>query len=148
VAPADVGGFGETVSMATFDHLGITVEHVPSASAQFHPVFEALGYTRAHNADDHAYWVLDGEPEILLYTAREQGTGPHVHGRVGWQHLAFAVDSRDEVDRIHAIAVNAGWSEVRAPKDYPRFSDRYYASFMEDANGIRLEIMHNPPRDA
>lgn len=130
--------------MATFDHLGITVESVPAASAQFHPVFEALGYVRAHDADDHAYWRKPGEPEILLYPAREAGTGPHEHGRVGWQHLAYAVDSRAEVDRLHDIAVAAGWTEVRAPKEYPRFTERYYAAFVEDANGIRLEFLHNP----
>lgn len=130
--------------MATFDHLGITVESVPAASAQFHPVFEALGYVRAHDAEDHAYWRKPGEPEILLYPAREAGTGPHEHGRVGWQHLAYAVDSRAEVDRLHDIAVAAGWTEVRAPKEYPRFTERYYAAFVEDANGIRLEFLHNP----
>jgi len=130
--------------MATLDHLGITVESVPAASAQFHPVFEALGYVRAHDADDHAYWRKPGEPEILLYPARKADTGPHEHGRVGWQHLAYAVDSRDEVDRLHAIAVAAGWAEVRAPKEYPRFTERYYAAFVEDANGIRIEFLHNP----
>lgn len=130
--------------MATLDHLGITVESVPAASAQFHPVFEALGYVRAHDAKDHAYWRKPGEPEILLYPAREADTGPHEHGRVGWQHLAYAVDSRDEVDRLHAIAVAAGWAEVRAPKEYPRFTERYYAAFVEDANGIRIEFLHNP----
>lgn len=130
--------------MATFDHLGITVDSVPAASAQFHPVFEALGYVRAHDADDHAYWRKPGEPEILLYPAREAGTGPHEHGRVGWQHLAFAVESREEVDRLHDIAVAAGWTEVRAPKEYPRFTERYYAAFVEDANGIRIEFLHNP----
>ena len=46
------------------------------------------------------------------------------------------------------IAVGAGWTPVRDPKTYPRFTDRYYASFVEDANGIRIEFMHNPPRDA
>lgn len=131
--------------MATFDHLGITVDDVPRASAQFNPVFEALGYVRAYDAEDHAYWRRDDEPEILLYPAREHG--PHVHGRVGWQHLAFAVDSREEVDRLHAIALGAGWTEVRAPKEYPRFTERYYACFVEDDNGIRLEIMHNPPHE-
>lgn len=130
--------------MATFDHLGITVDSVPAASAQFHPVFEALGYVRAHDAEDHAYWRKPGEPEILLYPAREAGTGPHEHGRVGWQHLAYAVDSRAEVDRLHDIAVAAGWTQVRAPKEYPRFTERYYAAFVEDANGIRLEFLHNP----
>jgi catechol 2,3-dioxygenase-like lactoylglutathione lyase family enzyme len=130
--------------MATFDHLGISVDDVPAASAQFNPVFEALGYTRAYDAEEHAYWRRTDEPEILLYKSREPGQ--HVHGRVGWQHLAFAVDSREEVERIHAIALAAGWTEVRAPKEYPRFAERYYACFVEDDNGIRLEIMHNPPR--
>ncbi len=130
--------------MAPLDHLGITVESVPAASAQFHPVFEALGYVRAHDAEDHAYWRKPGEPEILLYPAREEGTGPHEHGRVGWQHLAYAVDSRAEVDRLHDIAIAAGWTAVRSPKEYPRFTERYYAAFVEDANGIRLEFLHNP----
>ena len=134
--------------MASLDHLGISVDHVPSASAQFDPVLRALGYSRAHDAPDHAYWRQDGQPEILLYPARENAEGPHEHGFVGWQHLAFAVDSRAEVDRVHAVAIEAGWSAVRAPKEYPRFTARYYASFIEDDNGIRLEIMHNPPRDA
>lgn len=128
--------------MATFDHIGISVESVPAASAQFNPVFEALGYVRAHDAEDHAYWRKRDEPEVLLYPAREEGL--HRHGRVGWQHLAYAVDSREEVERLHGIALAAGWSEVREPKEYPRFTERYYAAFVEDANGIRLEFMHNP----
>ena len=37
---------------------------------------------------------------------------------------------------------------MRDPKEYPRFTNRYYASFVEDDNGIRIEFMHNPPRDA
>ena len=65
---------------------------------------------------------------------------------MGWQHLAFAVESTEEVDRLHDIAMEAGWSAVREPKPYPRFNDRYYASFVEDENGIRLEFMFNPPR--
>ena len=41
----------------------------------------------------------------------------------------------------------AGWTAVREPMLYPRFNDRYYASFVEDDNGIRFEFMYNPPRD-
>jgi hypothetical protein len=37
---------------------------------------------------------------------------------------------------------------VRDPKLYPRFNERYYASFVEDANGLRIEFAYNPPRDA
>ena len=45
-----------------------------------------------------------------------------------------------------AIALDAGWTAVSGPKLFPRFNERYYASFVEDDNGIRLEFMHNPPR--
>lgn len=49
---------------------------------------------------------------------------PHRHGEVGWQHLAFSVASRADVDRMHAIALDTGWAAVRDPKRYPRYNDR------------------------
>lgn len=131
--------------MPLLDHLGITVDDLPRAVAQFDPVLTALGMERT-DGDTGVAWYVDGETELILFPAREEGTGPHRHGTVGWQHLAFALESRDEVDRLHAIAVAAGWNPVRAPKTYPRFSERYYASFVEDANGIRIEFMFNPPK--
>ncbi|WP_460775131.1 VOC family protein [Microbacterium sp. GXF7504] len=133
--------------MPVFDHLGITVDDVARADAQFGPIMSALGFIR-NEYNDTVSWDRDGETELILYPPRELDPATHVHGRVGWQHLAFAVDSRDEVDRFHRLALDAGWTAVRDPKEYPRFSDRYYASFVEDACGIRLEFMHNPPRPA
>jgi catechol 2,3-dioxygenase-like lactoylglutathione lyase family enzyme len=132
--------------MAVFDHLGITVDDLGRGIARYDPIMQALGFERT-DAEASVSWWTEGEVELILFPAREPGTGPHRHGRVGWQHLAFAVDSRDEVDRLHAIAMDAGWTAVRDPKLYPRFNDRYYASFVEDADGIRLEFMHNPPRE-
>ncbi|WP_407358568.1 VOC family protein [Microbacterium sp. LTA6] len=134
--------------MALLDHLGITVDDIDRGREQFHPVLEALGYVYGVEAEHGISWNRGDDTEIIIFAPREEGTGPHVHGRVGWQHLAFAVDSRDEVDRLHRIATDAGWAVVREPKLYPRFNDRYYASFVEDDNGIRLEFMHNPPREA
>jgi catechol 2,3-dioxygenase-like lactoylglutathione lyase family enzyme len=129
--------------MTVFDHLGITIDDLPRAIAQFDPVMQALGFAR-QDADASVAWQREKEPELILFPAREPGTGPHRHGHVGWQHLAFDIDSPEEVDRLHAIALAAGWSAVREPKPYPRFNDRYYASFVEDENGIRLEFMYNP----
>lgn len=138
-------GIRQTGGMAVFDHLGITIDDLPRSIAQFDPVLQALGFAR-EDGDDSVAWYREGEPELILFPAREADSGPHRHGEVGWQHLAFAVDSRAEVDRLHALALDAGWTAVRDPKLYPRFNDRYYASFVEDDNGIRLEFMHNPPK--
>jgi catechol 2,3-dioxygenase-like lactoylglutathione lyase family enzyme len=130
--------------MALFDHLGITVDDLPRSITQYDPVLQALGLER-FDGDGSVSWYREGEVEFILHAAREPGTGPHLHGRVGWQHLAFALDAPSDVDRLHDIAVDAGWSVVREPKPYPRFSNRYYASFVEDADGIRIEFMYNPP---
>ncbi|WP_347978225.1 VOC family protein [Microbacterium sp. ProA8] len=132
--------------MPLLDHLGITVDDLPRAVAQFDPVLTVLGMERT-DADTGSSWYIEDETELILFPAREAGTGPHRHGTVGWQHLAFSVDSREEVDRLHAIAIAAGWVAVREPKLYPRFNDRYYASFVEDDNGIRIEFMYNPPKE-
>jgi len=127
--------------VAIVDHLGITVEDVARGIVQFDPILTSLGFVR-QGAEGSGSWWVEGEPEIILMPPRSPGTGPHVHGRVGWQHLALAVDSREEVDRLHALALELGWSEVRGPKEYPRFSRNYYAAFVEDDNGIRLEFMN------
>ncbi|KRC59293.1 hypothetical protein ASE14_16200 [Agromyces sp. Root81] len=131
--------------MSLFDHLGISVDDLPRSIEQFDPVMQALGCTR-QDADNGVSWYK-GEEELILFPAREAGSGPHRHGRVGFQHLAFPVDSRAEVDRLHDIAIGAGWTAVREPKPYPRFNERYYAAFVEEDNGIRLEFMHNPPKE-
>lgn len=127
--------------MPLFDHIGVSVKDVPRAVVQFDPILTALGLQRSDGGNGASWWA-EGETEFIVLPTREPGE--HRHGRAGWQHLAFAVDSRDEVDGLHRIAVDAGWTVVREPKLYPRFSDRYYASFVEDDNGIRLEFMHNP----
>ena len=133
--------------MPLLDHLGISVGDLDRAIAQFDPVMSGLGLTR-HDIDGSVSWHREGESEFILYPARDADAGPHVHGRIGWQHLAFEVGSRAEVDRLHEVALEAGWTPVRDPREYPRFTDRYYASFLESDDGIRIEFMHNPPKDA
>ncbi|MDQ0613910.1 catechol 2,3-dioxygenase-like lactoylglutathione lyase family enzyme [Microbacterium sp. W4I4] len=135
--------------MALLDHLGISVLDIEHARRQFHPVLTALGYSLGVEAPNGISWDNGSETEIIIFGIRDDAeAAPHRHGEVGWQHLAFAVGSREEVDRVHGIAVEAGWTIVREPKIYTRFNDRYYASFVEDESGIRIEFMHNPPRDA
>jgi len=134
--------------MPLFDHLGLTVDDLERAFAQWNPVLTALGCTPEDGElEGGIAWWREGDTELILYRAPEPDGEPHRYGRIGWQHLAFAVDSRAAVERLHAIAVDAGWTTVRHPKVFTRFSDRYYAAFVEDDNGIRIEFVHNPPRE-
>ena len=134
--------------MALVDHLGITVADLARGRAQFHPVLTALGYEFGTEDEGGISWHHGDDTEIIIFAPLVESAAPHEHGRVGWQHLAFSVDSPGEVDRLHTVAVEAGWTVVRAPKLFPRFSERYYAAFVEEDNGIRFEFMYNPPRES
>ena len=58
----------------------------------------------------------------------------------GLHHLAFAVESRDEVDVVHAAAAAAGGEILHAPRLWPQYHPEYYATFFQDPDGFRLEV--------
>lgn len=58
----------------------------------------------------------------------------------GLHHFAFAVENRDEVDGVHARAVDAGGEILHAPKLWPQYHPEYYATFFLDPDGFRLEV--------
>lgn len=62
----------------------------------------------------------------------------------GIHHLAWSVDSRAEVDRVHTLLRDAGVRILDAPTLYPEYSADYYAVFFEDPDGIKLEVLNAP----
>lgn len=66
--------------------------------------------------------------------------GDELH-RPNATRLAFSAASRDDVDRIAAIAVGAGARSYEAPALCDEIAENYYASFFEDPDGNRLEVV-------
>jgi glyoxylase I family protein len=58
----------------------------------------------------------------------------------GLHHLAFAVESREDVDQAHSAAVAAGAEILHAPRLWPEYHARYYAAFFLDPDGFRIEV--------
>jgi catechol 2,3-dioxygenase-like lactoylglutathione lyase family enzyme len=58
----------------------------------------------------------------------------------GLHHLAFAVESREEVDGLHNRAAAAGAEILHAPRLWPQYHPEYYATFFLDPDGFRLEV--------
>ena len=58
----------------------------------------------------------------------------------GLHHLAFAVESRAEVDGVHGRATSAGAEILHPPKVWPQYHPEYYATFFLDPDGFRLEV--------
>jgi catechol 2,3-dioxygenase-like lactoylglutathione lyase family enzyme len=58
----------------------------------------------------------------------------------GLHHLAFAVESREEVDGVHDRASAGGARILHPPKLWPQYHPEYYATFFLDPDGFRLEV--------
>ena len=58
----------------------------------------------------------------------------------GLHHLAFALESREEVDAVHVAAAAAGGEILHAPRLWPQYHPEYYATFFLDPDGFRLEV--------
>lgn len=54
--------------------------------------------------------------------------------------MALAVETRADVDAAHAAAVEAGAEVLHALKLWPQYHAEYYATFLLDPDGFRLEV--------
>ena len=91
------------------------------------------------------YYVAGGGVAVGIREALVRGE--YDRYRVGVHHVAFEVASRDVVDERHRWVVEQPVSIESAPKEY-EYAPGYYAFFFYDPDGIKLEIVHVPDRDA
>jgi catechol 2,3-dioxygenase-like lactoylglutathione lyase family enzyme len=59
-------------------------------------------------------------------------------------HICLRANSTSEVDAFHAAALNAGGSDDGAPGLRPHDRVRYYAAFIRDPDGNRIEAVTFP----
>ena len=58
----------------------------------------------------------------------------------GLHHLAFAVETQDDVHAAHANAIRAGAEVLHPPTAFPEYHPAYFATFFLDPDGFRVEV--------
>jgi catechol 2,3-dioxygenase-like lactoylglutathione lyase family enzyme len=118
-------------------HISFPVSDLTAAKAMYGAALAALGYRLVADAPGFAgYGLIEGEDRFALRAqtgARAAGPG---------FHLAFAAPSRRAVDGFHAAALAHGARDNGAPGLRPQYGPGYYAAFVIDADGHRLEAVH------
>jgi catechol 2,3-dioxygenase-like lactoylglutathione lyase family enzyme len=141
-------------------HIDISIGR-PERSIPFYAAFfEALGYRRwnvpmpewQEPGATRATWGIayagGARFEIEVRPARP-GSRDRRYDRYepGPHHLAFHAESRDVVDRVHRAMVAVGANVLDPPADYggqPGYGEDYYAVFVEDPDGVKLEVAWIP----
>ncbi|MGW6836301.1 VOC family protein [Streptomyces sp. NPDC054949] len=129
--------------MTTLHHLSLTTSQMHESRSFYNAVLAPLGYEPGMATERLSTWH-GPSPEILLFETEGRDSAPHTHGRPGWHHAAFSVESRDVVAAVHKAVLAGAWHVVHEPQEYPEYSDGYFAVFVEDPDGIRIEVAHIP----
>ena len=63
----------------------------------------------------------------------------------GLNHIAFKVGSKQEVDNFSNNFLSDKKQIIlyNSPKEYPEYTEDYYAVFFEDPDRIKLEVMYH-----
>jgi catechol 2,3-dioxygenase-like lactoylglutathione lyase family enzyme len=96
----------------------------------------AMGHTHLNADDESVGYHRPGESgaEPFIWLVQDGSHHP------GLTRVAFAAQSRAEVDRLAEIARAAGARAFEAPQLVTEYGPYYYATFFEDAEGNKLEI--------
>ena len=135
-------------------HIDLTVREPAASFALYDAVLTALGYRLVRQGEEACGWELVsplGDHSLDIRRARGENAGrPHDRYAPGLHHLAFAVESRAAVDRMHAVLLEAGAAILDGPAEYPEYNRGrgYYAVFFADPDGLKLECVFTPPRHA
>lgn len=136
--------------MDAVDHLDLAVTDLERSLTFYRELLLPLGYSRMSE-------IAGERGERVVYLGRVGGMGslslraaqsdahatPYDRYAVGIHHIAFAAGSRAVVDQIGAWAAAVG-AEIESPPQEYAYTPGYYAVFLHDPDGIKLEVVHRP----
>ena len=141
-----------TAHAPTLDHLDLVVSELERSLAFYRGLLGPLGWTRANEIEGERgerVVYLGGEPPLrpvslsLRQAQSDAHPAPYDRYAVGIHHLAFAAPSREAVDERAAWARAEGAEIESGPEEYG-YSPGYYAVFLHDPDGIKLELVYKP----
>jgi|GEM_PF-354647 len=131
----------DAVEVLGVDHLYLSVRSLATSERFYDALLAAtMGFRKST-------FLLGGERHIQYYN-RQLGivirpaaatSGPHDRGTPGLHHLCLRVNGEADVDRV-GRALQLRGIATSAPRYYPEYAPDYYALFMEDPDGIRVEV--------
>jgi catechol 2,3-dioxygenase-like lactoylglutathione lyase family enzyme len=116
------------------DHVSIGVRDISRTKNFYDKALKPLGYTclsegggsLGYGRDGVAFWISAAERPVRA----DDGSG---------LHFCFVAPSRRSVDAFHAAALAAGGSDNGKPGIRPDYGPDYYAAFVVDPDGYRIE---------
>jgi catechol 2,3-dioxygenase-like lactoylglutathione lyase family enzyme len=115
------------------DHVGFEVSDLQRAARFYDALLYPLGARRMLDSEHAVAYGING-PQIWI-VVRGLAPGP------GYGHLALQASGKAAVDAAHAGGLANGGSDDGPPGQRPQYGRRYYAAYLRDPDGLRVEVV-------
>jgi catechol 2,3-dioxygenase-like lactoylglutathione lyase family enzyme len=126
------------------DHVSLGVGDIERSRAFYDAALRPLGLVRIvdfGNGRGSDYGAAPGSLGVEFTITREA----QVKAPAAGAHLCFRAPDRAAVRAFHAAALAAGGSDDGAPGLRPQYHADYYAAFIRDPDGHRIEAVCHAP---
>ena len=118
------------------DHVSIAVRDLERSTRFYATVLGTIGMTKLRT------WAASSGfgksyPEFWLNHRPGQAPLAADNG----VHICLRARGIDAVDAFHAAALRAGGTSDGAPGPRPEYNENYYAAFIRDLDGNRIEVV-------
>jgi glyoxylase I family protein len=136
-------------------HVDLCVSSVERSLPFYRGLLEPLGWTGLREVEGERgetinYLSVEGRGVAALGIREMQSdarAAPYDRYALGLHHLCFDAPSREAVDDRARWLAEQGATIESGPQEYD-YTPGYYAVFFYDPDGIKLEILHRPGREA
>lgn len=125
---------------SVIDHVTLGVSDFEAASRFYDRAMAVLGFRRIWETPSMVAYGVEGADDFGFQLDKD--------GARRGTHVAFRAPDRASVDRFHAEALAAGGRDNGAPGLRPQYHATYYAAFVLDPDGNRIEAVCHKPEEA
>jgi catechol 2,3-dioxygenase-like lactoylglutathione lyase family enzyme len=118
------------------DHVSVAVRDLDTASAFYEAVLGTIGLSKLM-VRPRTIGFGKSYPEFWLNLRADMAPVASESGA----HICLRARATEQVDEFHAAALRAGGSSDGAPALRPQHGDGYYAAFIRDPDGNRIEAV-------
>ena len=115
------------------DHVGYEVADLARSARFYDAVLYALGARRMISSEHAVAYGVNG-PQVWI-VVRGRTPGP------GYGHLALSANGKAAVDAAYSGGMANGGTDDGPPGMRPQYGERYYAAYLRDPDGLRLEVV-------
>jgi catechol 2,3-dioxygenase-like lactoylglutathione lyase family enzyme len=122
------------------DHMSIGVSDLRASRRFYLAALAPLGFVEQGSWSDDAREAAFGPDDLDDFAISTN------YPATAGGHVAFAADSREQVDAFYDAAIAAGGADNGGPGVRPDYSAGYYGAFVLDPDGYNVEAVYHEPQ--